>query len=244
MPKILIIEDDPAIRRVLQVKFTQVNYEVLLGSDGLQGLRVAQEELPHIIISDITMPTMGGLEILENLKADERTRNIPMIFLTQKSSAVDVVKGLQMGAADYLRKPFNMAELLARVEKVLTTHPKTVTDNTTSLYFVSILESLPYGVIVVGQTNKKIEYANAKARSLWNLPVTDNPLEAPPALLKAVLTVVESEGPQETIQIVETKHLGKRKLSFDSKRMVSPVSTPHPTWVITMRDLTDSTSIG
>ncbi|MDZ4814718.1 MAG: response regulator [Verrucomicrobiota bacterium] len=243
MPKILIIEDDPSIRRVLQVKFQQVNYEVFLGSDGLQGFKVATEVVPDVIITDITMPGLSGLELLEKIKEDERTKNIPIIFLTQKGSAQDVVRGLTMGAADYLRKPFNLGELLARVEKVLMTYPQQVKSQANSLYFFSILESLSYGVLVISQGNR-IEYANAKARATWSLAVSESSLEVPPSLLKAVNAVIEAESPNEVIQIVDTKNFGQRKVSLNCQRLAAMPPATASSWVMTIRDLTDSTQIG
>ncbi|MDL5045365.1 response regulator [Oscillatoria amoena NRMC-F 0135] len=123
MPKVLVVEDDPSIRRVIQARFDQEKWEVHLGSDGQQGLEQARKLLPDVIIADIMLPVMTGLELLQKLKADPATKAIPVVFLTQKGAASDIVKGLQMGAADYVRKPFNLAELQARVEKALASSP-------------------------------------------------------------------------------------------------------------------------
>jgi|GEM_PF-20074 len=119
MPKVLVVEDDPSIRRVIQARFDQEKWEVFLGSDGQQGLDQAIKILPDVIISDIMLPVMSGLELIERLKANPATKNIPVVFLTQKGAAADIVKGLQLGAADYVRKPFNLAELQVRVEKAI-----------------------------------------------------------------------------------------------------------------------------
>lgn len=119
MPKVLVVEDDPSIRRVIQARFDQEKWEVHLGSDGQQGLDQAIKLQPDVIIADIMLPIMTGLELIEKLKANPATKDIPVVFLTQKGAASDIVKGLQLGAADYVRKPFNLAELQARVEKAL-----------------------------------------------------------------------------------------------------------------------------
>ncbi|MCP5493293.1 MAG: response regulator [Leptospiraceae bacterium] len=110
--KILVIEDDEKIRDSL-VDFLELKgYLVVAAKDGMEGVEKANEEYPHLIISDIMMPVMDGYEVYKTLRADFRTATIPFIFLTAKVDNSDIRMGMGLGASDYLCKPFNPKELL------------------------------------------------------------------------------------------------------------------------------------
>ncbi|MBF0224989.1 MAG: PAS domain S-box protein [Desulfobacterales bacterium] len=114
--QILVIDDTTTNLKVVASILTENGYNVLVATNGKQGISIAKVKLPDLILLDIMMPGMDGYEVCENLKSDEQTKNIPVIFLTAAVEVKDVVKGFQYGAIDYITKPFNQAELLARVE--------------------------------------------------------------------------------------------------------------------------------
>ena len=117
-PMVLVVEDNPDMIRFL-VALLASDYNVLSAQNGRDGLRLAIERRPDLIISDVMMPEMTGFEMLEHLRADQTTRAIPLIFLTARGSAEDRVMGRQVGAETYLAKPFRSEELLAAVDALL-----------------------------------------------------------------------------------------------------------------------------
>jgi adenylate cyclase len=116
---ILVIDDNPDIRSYL-VDCLTPHYSVIQAKDGVDGLRLAQDTRPDLIICDIMMPRMDGYDVCRALKADERLNHIPLVFLTAKASSAMKVEGLKTGADDYIAKPFNARELLARAGNLIT----------------------------------------------------------------------------------------------------------------------------
>jgi len=104
MTKILIVEDDPLISRMYQKIFTFENYEVVMASDGEEGLTKARAEKPTLILLDIMMPKLNGLEVLEKLKAETELKNIPVVMLTNLSGQNDAETALSKGAVKYIIK--------------------------------------------------------------------------------------------------------------------------------------------
>jgi DNA-binding response OmpR family regulator len=117
---VLVVDDDPVIQKLLKVNFEMEGYQVLSAGDGAEGLDVARAENPDIIILDIMMPRMNGLEALAALKGDATTQSIPVILLSAKAQAGDVQAGLDRGADAYVTKPFDPLELLDRVGELVT----------------------------------------------------------------------------------------------------------------------------
>ena len=116
---ILIIDDEPALRLGLAAKIKRQGYEVVTASDGLDGLQKAKECLPDLILSDVMMPPPNGFELRRLMSQDPKLASIPFIFLTARSGVDDRVNGIRDGADDYITKPFETEELLARLEAVL-----------------------------------------------------------------------------------------------------------------------------
>lgn len=115
----LIIEDDPDIVELLQYNLEREGYTVLTAMNGEVGLREARRRKPGVILLDLMLPGMDGLEVCRHLKSDEATRSIPLLMVTAKGEEADVVTGLEMGADDYIAKPFSPRMVLARVRAVL-----------------------------------------------------------------------------------------------------------------------------
>ena len=117
MTKILIVEDEPNMVAGLRDNFEFEGYQVVTAPDGVAGLERALSEMPDLVILDVMMPRMSGLEVCQQLKA--KRPSIPIIMLTARGQEVDKVVGLELGADDYVTKPFSIRELLARVKAVL-----------------------------------------------------------------------------------------------------------------------------
>ena len=117
MTRILIVEDEPNMVAGLRDNFEFEGYEVLTAYDGEEGLKRAMADSPDLIVLDVMMPKMSGLDVCKQLKA--KRPSIPIIMLTARGQEVDKVVGLELGADDYVTKPFSIRELLARVKAVL-----------------------------------------------------------------------------------------------------------------------------
>jgi len=115
--RILIIEDDRHIAEGLELNLSLQGYAVRIAEDGSRGLRFWQEWRPHLIILDVMLPGIGGLEVLEKIRLDDQY--IPILILSAKATMDDKIKGLSHGVDDYLTKPFNLEELILRVERLL-----------------------------------------------------------------------------------------------------------------------------
>ncbi len=117
---VLVIDDDPVILELLRVNFEIEGFDVLCAKDGEEGLRRAQAERPDVVISDIMMPKRDGLQVLSDLKADPSTEDLPVILLSAKAQKSEVQHGLDLGADDYITKPFDPLELIDRLNAVMT----------------------------------------------------------------------------------------------------------------------------
>jgi DNA-binding response OmpR family regulator len=117
MPKILIVEDEPGMVAGLRDNFEFEGYQVLSAMDGVSGLERALADSPDLVILDVMMPRMSGLDVCKQLKSKRPA--IPIIMLTARGQEIDKVVGLELGADDYVTKPFSIRELLARVKAVL-----------------------------------------------------------------------------------------------------------------------------
>jgi DNA-binding response OmpR family regulator len=116
---VLVVDDDPVILRLLQVNFDLEGIEVVTAVDGEEGLKLARSDPPDLVISDIMMPKVNGLELLAALRSSPDTASLPVILLSAKAQVADVQRGLELGADDYVTKPFDPLELIDRVYKVL-----------------------------------------------------------------------------------------------------------------------------
>ncbi|HEV8121777.1 MAG TPA: response regulator transcription factor, partial [Candidatus Polarisedimenticolia bacterium] len=117
MPRVLVVEDDDAMAAALNDGFSYEGYEVTLARDGAAGLRLAGETSPDLIILDVMLPKMSGLDVCKEIRKNGSA--VPVIMLTARGQEIDKVLGLKLGADDYVTKPFGFMELLARVEALL-----------------------------------------------------------------------------------------------------------------------------
>jgi len=119
MKRILIIDDLPENVFILQDRLENEGYEVVTAYDGKNGIAKAVSDMPDLILLDVMMPELSGIEVCKILKLDQATSDIPIIMVTAKSSADDAKEGLEAGAFDYIKKPFDKVELLARINSAL-----------------------------------------------------------------------------------------------------------------------------
>ena len=127
MPKVLIVDDDAFIARLVQMKVEQLGYDVETACDGEEGLRKALAHQPDLILLDLMMPRMNGLEVCRRLRAEPAGRDIPIVMLTAKAQERDIEAGFAAGANDYLVKPFSPRELQARMRAILARSATTLT---------------------------------------------------------------------------------------------------------------------
>jgi two-component system phosphate regulon response regulator PhoB len=116
---VLLVEDDPAIRSLLALHLRQAGFVVLEAEDGRNALRWLDEVIPDVLIIDWMLPDLSGISLIERLRRNSRTRQVPIVMVTARAAESDKVHGLEIGADDYVTKPFSPRELLARVRAVL-----------------------------------------------------------------------------------------------------------------------------
>src|SRR5579884_1024944 len=125
--KVLVVDDEPILRETLQYNLARDGYQVLLAATGEDGIRLAREEKPDLVVLDLMLPGISGLDVCRELR---RRTNAPVLVLTAKDSEVDKVVGLELGADDYITKPFSMPELMARVKAHLRRTEQLLTQGT------------------------------------------------------------------------------------------------------------------
>jgi two-component system, OmpR family, alkaline phosphatase synthesis response regulator PhoP len=118
-PTILVVEDEADIRKLIQYNLAQERYKVIEAEDGEQALKLLQRSRPNLVILDLMLPGMSGLELCKLLRDRQETAQLPILMLTAKAGEADKVVGLEIGADDYLAKPFSPREMVARVRAIL-----------------------------------------------------------------------------------------------------------------------------
>jgi DNA-binding response OmpR family regulator len=121
--KILTVDDSKTIRMIVKKAFKPYNCELFEGENGVEGLAIAAKEMPDLIILDITMPVMTGIEMLGKLKAESDLKDIPVIMLTAESGKENVMQIVKMGVKDYIVKPFKGEQLIERAKNILKLMP-------------------------------------------------------------------------------------------------------------------------
>jgi DNA-binding response OmpR family regulator len=116
---VLIVDDDPVVRRMLQLSFESEGFDVSTASDGLEGLEAIRRDKPNVVVLDIMMPKLDGMKVMDELRMDDDLRGMPVILLSAKATSLDIDLGLKAGAADYVTKPCDPIELIDRVRSLL-----------------------------------------------------------------------------------------------------------------------------
>ena len=119
MARILVIEDEPDIQQILDYNLREKGHKVFLAGKGEEGLRLAREKRPDLVLLDLMLPDIPGTEVCKVLKSDAATKNAQVVMLTAKGEEIDRVVGFELGADDYVVKPFSVRELLLRVQAIL-----------------------------------------------------------------------------------------------------------------------------
>jgi len=140
MSKILIVEDEPDVRGLIKETLELEGYETLTAADGEEAEVIARRELPHLILLDVMLPRKNGYEVVRDLRRNVKTAHIPVIMLTARSGTSDKVTGLEVGADDYVTKPFDTEELLARVRAQLRIVERTLLSELTGLPGNTLIE--------------------------------------------------------------------------------------------------------
>jgi DNA-binding response OmpR family regulator len=118
-PKILVVDDEPEAVELIEFNLQQAGFDVVTASDGAEAVKKARSELPSLVILDLMLPEVDGLEACRMLRRDPATASVPIIMLTAKAAEIDRILGLELGADDYVTKPFSPRELVLRVKKIL-----------------------------------------------------------------------------------------------------------------------------
>jgi two-component system phosphate regulon response regulator PhoB len=119
MARILVIEDEPDIQQILEYNLREKGHKVFIAAKGEEGLRIARDKRPDLVLLDLMLPDIPGTEVCKTLKSDALTRNAQVVMLTAKGEEIDRVVGFELGADDYVVKPFSVRELLLRVQAIL-----------------------------------------------------------------------------------------------------------------------------
>jgi two-component system phosphate regulon response regulator PhoB len=130
---ILVVEDEPAIQALLEVNLRRAGHDVQLAADAETARRLVRESLPDLVLLDWMLPGMSGVDFARSLRGDARTRSLPIIMLTARAGERDKIEGLELGADDYVTKPFSPRELLARIKAVLRRHAPQATEDVVEL---------------------------------------------------------------------------------------------------------------
>jgi len=157
--RILVVEDDFDISNMLRIYFQSQGYEVAVAPRGGDALEMCRQQLPHVIVLDIMLPDIDGYEVCRQLRGNLRTSHIPIIFLTQKDERSDKIHGLELGADDYITKPFDVEELKLRVKNAMARAAyESLTNPTTGLPSAKLIEEQlrslmrrgDWGIVYVG----------------------------------------------------------------------------------------------
>jgi DNA-binding response OmpR family regulator len=153
--KILIVEDDRTLIETLEYNLSRQGYAILTATDGVTALELARQEQPDLILLDVMLPRMDGFEVCRILR---REMNVPILMLTARTEEVDKVVGLEMGADDYLTKPFSMRELLARV-KALLRRVRLIREEMASEQGSSPPDTLFFGDLIIDLGRHEVQWA-------------------------------------------------------------------------------------
>lgn len=225
--KILTVDDSKTIRMIVKKAFRPYDCVLHEGENGVEGLAVASREKPDLIVLDITMPIMSGIEMLEKLKSDASLKDIPVIMLTAESGKENVMQIVKMGVTDYMVKPFKGEQLIERVEKILTLETKREkeTDEDTAKKYFSLDDGIqivtlprkitrPISVEIDGHLKNKIEEAKSSKVKKFIMDLS-KVSETNVSLIKLILLIIRKcEKEEISIRLVGSPNVGKELKSF------------------------------
>jgi two-component system phosphate regulon response regulator PhoB len=165
-PRVLLIEDDDSIAEVLTFHLQKQSYLVFREADGIKGLEFAQVALPDLLILDLLLPNLDGLQVCRRLKSNSQTSSIPIMILTARDSESDEVVGFSMGADDYVTKPFRIQPLLLRVQSLLRKTEVANRGNRVLSEFGLEIDRLHHTVTFEGE---RLDLTPTEFRMLWTL---------------------------------------------------------------------------
>lgn len=225
--KILTVDDSKTIRMIVKKAFRPYDCEMFEGENGIEGLAVASKEKPDLIVLDITMPVMNGVEMLEKLKSEPSLKDIPVIMLTAESGQDNVMNIVKMGVKDYMVKPFKGEQLIERVEKIFKLEPKKekkAVEDTAKKYFseddgIQFLAlpskvTRPISVEVDSHLKKKLEEMKSSGLKKFILDLR-KVSETNVSLIKLILLIIQKcEKEAVSIRIAGSPEVGKELKSF------------------------------
>lgn len=165
-PTVLIIEDEPALVEVLTYNLTNEGFDVLTATDGQSGLRRAQDVIPDLVILDLMLPVMDGLQVCRQLRADTKTQHIRVLMLTARSEELDEIVGFNMGADDYVTKPFKVKALIHRIKALLRRESAAESDHDTVSQHGIVMDRTRH---MVTSDDVELDLTPTEFRLLWTL---------------------------------------------------------------------------
>ncbi len=163
---ILVVEDNPDILEILKFNLTKEGYEVLEAQDGKIACSLAAEKLPALVLLDLMLPILDGLQVCRFLKRNNETKNIPIIIVSAKDEENDIITGLDLGAEDYLTKPFSPKELLARIKAVLRRIDASGEKESTEVKYKDLVMNFHEHEALI--KNKKLKLTKTEFDILWS----------------------------------------------------------------------------
>ena len=198
---ILVVDDEEDLVRLVSYNLERNGYKVIRGYTGKEGLELAQEHLPDLLILDLMMPDMSGIKVCHRLREDKRTQAIPVIMLTARSSEHDRITGFEAGADDYVLKPFSPRELVLRVKALLA---RTLKDKELSKGYleVGLLRIFPQDYCVTTETGEALSLTNMEFQLLLALAQSPNRVKTREQLL---MTIWQDAGEDLNDRAVDTQ---------------------------------------
>ncbi|MBI4598550.1 MAG: response regulator [Candidatus Omnitrophica bacterium] len=215
-PKILVVDDEKNIVEAITYNLQKAGFRTLTAADGKRAIELAQRELPDLITLDVMLPEHDGWEVCRLLRQDARTKRIPVIMLTVKGDETDKIVGLELGADDYMTKPFSPKELVARVKAILRRIKEPVAHEAAAIGELHV----DFGRHVVRLKDKPVELTAKEFELLKAL------LEANGRVLSREFLLDRAWGLEQSLEI-ETRtvdvHVGqlRKKLKQEAKRLVT-----------------------
>lgn len=212
--RILVIDDEEHIVELIKYNLDAAGYITEVVYNGLEGLAKAKETKPSLIVLDLMLPQMDGLEVCKNIRRDEELKNTPIIMLTAKSEEIDKILGLELGADDYMTKPFSVRELMARI-KALLRRVVPFEDNSSTFTFSNV--TIDYNKHMVTKGDEKVELT-LKEYELLDTLIKNRGKVLKRDLLLDKIWGYEYAGETRTVD-VHIRHL-RQKLENDDKNPV------------------------